>query len=156
MLAPGGGQKTVDCAVEWGATAPLARATARPKAKFVCRDSDPACDTDAVAGQCTIEVLPCTAVADGRVSTCDPSAPVNATVAPRGSVKDVGVATALGASLGTILMGADVPAGTCGPSVHAVLPLAGRRTAKRTFQVAAPATGAVERDALKVACTAAD
>jgi hypothetical protein len=36
----------------------------------------------------------------------------------------------------------------------AVVPLAGRRTAKRTLQVAAPATGAVERDTVKLVCTA--
>jgi agarase len=156
VLAPGGGQKTADCAVEWGATAPLARAAAKPKATFVCRDGDPACDTDAVAGQCTIEVLPCTAVDDGRIPACVPVAPVNATVAARGSVKDVDAASALTTSLGTVLATANVPPGGCGPAVHAVVTLAGRRTAKRTFQVAAPAAGAVERDAVKVACTAAN
>jgi hypothetical protein len=75
LLAPGAGQKTADCVVEWGATAPLARGAVRPKAKFVCRDGDAACDNDAIAGQCTIEILRAPAVADGRVPTCAPVAP---------------------------------------------------------------------------------
>ena len=69
---------------------------------------------------------------------------------------DIAAAADLQASLATVFAGAAVPAGTCGPTVHAVVPLAGRRTAKRTLQVAAPAIGAVERDTVKVACTAAD
>jgi agarase len=155
LLAPGGGQKAADCTIEWASTSPLARAAKAPKARFVCRDGDPACDVDAVAGQCTIEVAPCTAVPDDRMPACAPIRPSTGTVAPRGSVKDAALASALGASLGLVVGLGDMPPAACGPAVAAVLPLGGRRSVKRTLQVSGPTPFATERDAVRLACVAA-
>ena len=152
VLAPGGGRAAVDCAVEWTATSPVARASAIPKARFLCHDGDPACDTDAVPGQCTIELAPCTAVADDRVPACTPIPPSSVAITLRGAVQDPALATDVSSSLATVLGGAGTPPGSCGPAIPAVLPLAGRRSSKQTLQIAAPTTFGTERDTVRLVC----
>lgn len=150
LLAPGG-RRSTDCAVEWAATSPATATKRLPIPRFVCRDGDPACDTDAVVGQCTIEILPCTAVEDGRLA-CTPAAPSSATVTLRGTIKDPALAASAVASLALVEAPAGAPAGTCGPAVVATLPLGGRRSAKRTVQVSASVAGGVDRDAVRLVC----
>ena len=154
LLAPGGGRAAVDCALEWAATAPLARMSRVPKSRFVCTDGDPACDTDAVAGQCTIEVTPCTAVGDARLAACALYPPTSALVTLRGTVQDPAMGSALDASLAAVLGPAATPPASCGPAVPAVLPLAGRRAAKRTLKIDASTPFGPDRDTLKLVCTA--
>jgi hypothetical protein len=154
LLTPAGGRKPIDCALEWGSTAPLARPRVVSKARFACQDGDPSCDTDAIAGQCTIELTPCAAVDDDRLATCLPAAPASALVKPRGPFPGP-LATALHASLATVFADASVPPGTCGPAVPVVLPLAGTGPAKRTIQVVASLGAGTERDTLRLACVPA-
>jgi hypothetical protein len=155
LLAPGGGRARPDCAIEWAATAPLARSRPVPKARFVCTDGDPACDTDDVAGQCTIEVAPCAAVADRRLPTCVPLAPASVRVRVRRAVQDPTLAAALAGSLDAVLASAGPAPGGCGPSIPVVLPLARGRPVTRTVEIVASAAGASDRDALRVMCRAA-
>lgn len=155
VLAPGGGQKTADCTLEWASTSPLARPAALPKARFVCHDGDPACDVDTVAGQCTIEVAPCTAVPDERLAACTPHRPASAVVMPRGSVKDTALAGTLASSLAAVVGVVETAQASCGPAALAVLPLAGRRSARRTLHVAGPTPFATERDGVRLVCLAA-
>jgi hypothetical protein len=150
LLAPGGGRPAADCAIEWTATAPVARASGVPKARFVCRDGDPACDLDVVGGQCTVEVAPCVAIADGRLAGCAPVVPAGAAVRTRGTVQDPALRAAAEASLATVL-GAGTPA-SCGPAVAAILPLPGRGAARRTLQVKASLGTATDRDTIRLTC----
>src|SRR6185503_13757757 len=115
LLVPGSGARA-DCVVEWAATAPpvTARPGRRPLPKFVCRDGDPACDTDAVADQCTIEVQPCAAVADDRLPHCTPAFPASIRVTAPGA--DTTVLDALTASSATVVETAPATAGSCGPA----------------------------------------
>jgi agarase len=152
VLAPGGGPKAGDCAVEWAATASLRSARRLPKARFVCQDGDAACDLDAIAGQCTIEIAPCAAVDDVRLPACAAAAPASALVNPRGDA-DVASAVALHASLATVFAGAGAAPGSCGPAMPATLPLAGRRSVTRTWTVTAAGTPA-DRDTVRVSCVA--
>jgi agarase len=150
-LAPGG-RATNDCAVEWSATASATPTKRGPKPLFVCHDGDPACDTDSTPGQCTIEVSPCTAVADGRLATCPAVAPSSVVVTARGAVKDLALAAATTSSLTLVNEAAGTPGSACGPAVVATLPLSGRRSAKRTLQVAASLAGGTDRDAVRLVC----
>ena len=154
-LAPGpAGSRANDCLVEWGGTAPLNPSRrVSPRARFVCRDGDPSCDTDAVPDQCTIEVQPCAAVADSRLA-CAPGPPTSAAVERLSPVEVPGLAAELQASLDTITV-PGTHSGACGPAVAVVLPLNGRPTSRLALRTRAAAAAAVDLDAVLLICTAA-
>jgi hypothetical protein len=159
VLAPGGDRdRRTDCVLEWAATAPPpapprpgATRPLVPRPRFACRDGDPRCDTDAVPGQCTIEVLPCAAVPDARLPECAPRAPD----AVRVRVGDAALAAALQTSVATVAGGASAAPAACGPAVPAVLALDGRRRARATVRTAATAAGGVDHDVVRLRCEAA-
>lgn len=152
-LAPGGARRATDCIVEWTATAPLLRGTfaaGRPRAAFRCRDGDPACDTDTVPGQCTIELAPCTAIGDSRLPGCAGPSPVTVHVTRPTAAADGTLHAALQASLETLAAGA--PAGSCGPAVPVTLPLAQRRRARQRVRTVVESGGRTDRDAIQLVC----
>lgn len=153
VLVPGGGAEA-ECVLEWASTAPAARARRgrRPPPRLVCRDGDPACDTDQVIGQCTVEVQPCAAVADGRLQRCAPRAPVAVRVAAPSSRTDAALRDLLSASLATVVAAAGAGPGTCGPAVAVTLPLDGRARVQRVVRTVASADPGVDRDAVRVRC----
>src|SRR5262249_17748407 len=55
----GRGRAATRCLVEWRPLDGVAASSVRQRAGLVCQDGDPACDHDAVVGQCTFEVLLC-------------------------------------------------------------------------------------------------
>jgi agarase len=153
-LAPGAaGGRANDCLVEWASTAPLLptrRVSAR--ARFVCRDGDPSCDTDTVVGQCTIEVQPCATVDDSRLP-CSAAVPSAIAVERLAPVSDDAVVAALQASLDTITVPNTVEA--CGPAVPIVIPLNGRAVRRRALQTRASIGDRADRDAVRLVCVAA-
>lgn len=76
-LYMGGGSKLIDCQAEWRVEVPPTLEGYR-SGKLRCRDGDPACDNDSVAGQCTFRVQACFNVPDRRLLTCDPLQTVTA------------------------------------------------------------------------------
>jgi len=149
QLAPGGvGRRGEDCIVEWTSTAPppLRRRTP-PASRFACVDGDASCDTDSVAGQCTIDVTPCAAIDDTRLA-CAVAAP-NVISVTRLSPDTPALGAALQASLDSIAQPGTLP-GTCGAAVRVVLP-AGRRATLRTHAAAA---ARVDRDTVRLICKA--
>lgn len=153
-LAPGfAGRAGSDCLVEWTSTAPtIPIDRPSPRSRFVCRDGDPLCDTDAVAGQCTIEVQPCTPGDDPRVA-CLGEPPATAAVGRLAPVDDPLLGAALQASLDTLTAGG--APGTCGPAVPIVLTLDGRRTRRLALRARATAGTRVDADVVRITCTAA-
>lgn len=154
-LAPGtAGGAAHDCLIEWGSTAPL-KPTRRvsPRALFVCRDGDPSCDVDAVAGQCTIEVQPCVGIDDSRLR-CPAAVPSAAAVEHISLAADPELAAALQASLDTLTAPGSAP-GACGPAVPIVLALDGRAIRRRVFYTRATLGDRTDRDGVRLLCRAA-
>jgi hypothetical protein len=125
-LAPGfAGRANSDCLIEWASTAPtIPKDRPSPRSRFVCRDGDPLCDTDAVSGQCTIELQPCAPGDDARVACV--AAPATTAMVGRLMPDNAAIATGLQSSL----LGPDRrrrPPGTCGPAVPVVLTLNDKR-----------------------------
>ena len=149
-LAPGfAGRAGNDCLVEWTSTAPsIPINRPSPRSRFVCRDGDPLCDTDAVAGQCTIELQPCTPGDDARVA-CAGAIPTAAEVG-RLSPDNPALTTALQASLDTL--GAP---GTCGPALPLVLTLNGKRISRQAIRTRADAGARADADVVRLTCEAA-
>jgi predicted AlkP superfamily pyrophosphatase or phosphodiesterase len=77
-LIPGGGSRTKDCQAEYLVMNPnnTPRFDRRglPRRTQTCRDGDPTCDTDGVAGQCTLQVGLCLVNADPRLPCTSPAA----------------------------------------------------------------------------------
>jgi hypothetical protein len=154
VLAAGrGGASRSDCLVEWTSTAPLANRPARavPAARFLCTDGDPSCDTDDVADQCTIEIAPCTAVADSRLPLCAPAQPAAVSVSTRTTPNPM-LEASLAASLDSVLAATGARPGSCGAAVPVVLPLAGRGRANVTLRVVAQGAAAGDRESIRLIC----
>jgi hypothetical protein len=150
VLVPGRGA-VADCVVEWASTAPPAttRQKARPLSRFLCRDGDPACDTDAVAGQCTIEVQACVAITDSRRPRCLPRVPTTIRVVAPSARKDPATRDAVAQSIATVEDAADAAAGSCGPAVAVTLPVNAR---SRVIRTVASGGDTRDRDAVRVSC----
>jgi hypothetical protein len=73
-FVPGGGNRSRDCLVEWQVRGWTPGATDRQIAR--CHDGDPACDADAVDGQCTFTISASFNQPDPRLP-CDPSSGVD-------------------------------------------------------------------------------
>jgi len=156
-LAPGTGATRVgECIVEWATTAAVVQPRNRisSRARFACTDGDPACDTDTVAGQCTIEVQPCVGIADRRAARCTARVPEAVEVASTAPSPDPALVAALQASLATVAV-PGTPLGTCGTAVPVVLSLNGHKTARRTVRTRAMGGSRVDRDAVQLLCSAA-
>lgn len=160
LLAAGGrGSSRTDCTIEWAATAPLAapRSGRRPPpARFTCRDGNPACDTDTISGQCTVEIQPCAAVSDARLPACMPTSPATVRVTKPTATEDPGLNAALAASLQTIAASAGAHPGSCGPAVHVVTALGSRTRAHRTVRTSAEGATGRDREAIRIICERAD
>ncbi|HEV7731874.1 MAG TPA: hypothetical protein VGR62_06915 [Candidatus Binatia bacterium] len=140
-LVAGGGKAATDCALEFATSAsPLLR----------CTDGDPRCDRDGIAGQCTVDVLPCVQVTDGRF-TCPASPPTGVVVKQPSVRKDPALRAALEQSLTAALAAG---AGACGPAVTVTMPLGPRRSVTTKLAVLAQVPAGRERDTLKLRCDA--
>jgi hypothetical protein len=153
-LAPGfAGRAGSDCLVEWTSTAPsIPINRPSPRSRYVCRDGDPLCDTDAVSGQCTIEVQPCAAGDDARVACAGEF--LTAVSVGKLSPSSPAIAGALQASLDALLAAGAAP-GTCGPAVPVVLPLNGRRTSRLAVRTRAAAGTRSDADVVRLTCQSA-
>ena len=153
-LAPGfAGRASSDCLIEWASTAPtIPKDRPSPRSRFVCRDGDPLCDTDAVSGQCTIELQPCAPGDDARIACA--SAPATTAMVGRLSTDNAAVATGLQSSL-DVLTAAGAAPGTCGPAVPIVLTLNGKRASRLAVRTRAAAAGRSDADVVRLTCQAA-
>jgi cysteine-rich repeat protein len=77
LRIPGGGGRTIDCALEWSAALDPANVDADsrslPRNRQTCVDGDPACDFDATAGSCRFHLFMCLGGGDARLG-CPPVA----------------------------------------------------------------------------------
>lgn len=142
LLITGGGRTATDCAIELATSASSSRD---------CHDGDPRCDRDAIAGQCTIDVLPCVQIADTRLA-CTPSMPAGVLVRKPSVRKNPALRAAFEASLAAAVAAGP---GACGPAVEVVIPLGSRRTATTRLSVQATTPAGRERDKLRLRCLAA-
>ncbi len=65
----GGGSRATDCLLEWEFSRE-GGVRRRPDPGIDCRDNDPTCDGDQIAGQCSIGVTPRTLQSDRRLPRC--------------------------------------------------------------------------------------
>jgi agarase len=142
LLVAGGGKAATDCVIELATSASPA---------LRCTDGDPRCDRDAVAGQCTVDVLPCVQVTDGRLG-CVPAAPTSVLVRQPSVRKDPALRAAFEQSLTAALAAGP---GACGPAVTVTLPLGSKRSVTAKLSVLASVPAGRERDTLKLRCQAA-
>jgi hypothetical protein len=156
VLVPGGRGARTDCSLEWTATAapepPRGNNTRGPLARFTCTDGDPGCDTDAIAGQCTIDVAACAPIADARVPRCTPTMPTSLASLVRGGDHAAAQQSALDAALAELTSAA---AGSCSNAVRFVIPLDDRPRRNRKLRTTATLPAGVDRDALRLTCVAA-
>jgi hypothetical protein len=139
--------------VEWSSTTPISARPGRavPPARYVCVDGDPSCDTDDVPDQCTIEIVPCSAIIDSRLPLCSAAQPAAVEVTVR-TPADPSLESSLASSLASVLTGAGAQPGSCGAAVPVVMPLAGRGKARATLRVAAEAVPTADRDTIRLVC----
>lgn len=71
----GGKAKKQDCLAAFRVSSVSSRPSTKGKApkQVVCKDGDPTCDTDEVAGTCTVALGVCFGRSDARLSTCTPA-----------------------------------------------------------------------------------
>lgn len=158
LLVPGGTDAQDECLLEWSATAPstsrLKGGVTLPTGKLVCRDGDPSCDVDAVAGQCTFEVAPCAPTTDTRFPACTPAPLTELQLVQPAAARLPEAAAALGASLGQLL-GAPAPGDAvsrCGHAVPFTIELGYRRRAVQTVAARARAGDRRDADRLQLVC----
>jgi hypothetical protein len=159
FFVPGGGPRKPDCQLEWrvrnAAARPGVTGAAPPRVR--CHDGDAGCDTDAVAGTCTLPVALCVGRSDARLPKCTAAATASiALLAPSASDPTASALLAALAALGGTSGGDGVVAfapslapGTCTETVPLVLPV-GTKVALRVRAV--PAAGARDADVVRIAC----
>jgi agarase len=141
FLVAGGGKAATDCAIELATSA---------SPGLRCTDGDARCDRDAVDGQCTVDVLPCVQVTDGRLAGT-PAMPSGVVVKQPTVRKDPALNAAFSQSLGDALAAGP---GACGRAVTVTIPLGARRSATAKLSVLAQVPAGRERDTLKLRCDA--
>jgi agarase len=141
FLVTGGGKAATDCAIELATSA---------SPGLRCTDGDPRCDRDDVDGQCTVDVLPCVQVTDGRLA-CTPAMPAGVVVKQPTVRKDPALNAAFAQSLGDAIAAGP---GACGRAVTVTIPLGPRRSATAKLSVLAEVPAGRERDTLKLRCDA--
>ena len=163
-----GGPTGPDCVAEWQLTrtSGAGRPTITGKTPVVqrCRDGDPACDTDATNGTCTLQVALCFARHDPRVRSCFPRPVASWTlVAPKATaspelVSDViAAAKALGPSSASgSLVTYDPPLDTtlrCTAPIPIVVTRPSGRLGKLKLQGRATSSRVRDVDTLRLVCT---
>lgn len=142
LLIAGGGKPATDCAIELATSA---------SPSLRCTDGDPRCDRDAVAGQCTVDVLPCVQISDARLA-CTPSMPAGILVRQPTAKKDPALRAAFEQSLAAAVAAGP---GACGPAVTVTMALGPKRAMVTKLSVLASVPAGRERDTLKLRCEAA-
>ncbi len=160
FLVPGGGPPRSDCLVEWrvmnAAARPGVKGTAPPRVR--CKDGDAGCDTDGVAGTCTLPLAVCASHEDARLPKCELRGLASWTLvqpppdqAPAPALLEA--MAALGPSLvegGTITFGPLTAAERCTEIVDVTLPVRGKLRLKTT---AVPGGGSPkDGDVLRLVC----
>lgn len=143
LLVPGRGKPTTDCAIEIATSA---------SPSLECIDGDPRCDRDAIAGQCTIDVLPCVAVSDARLP-CTAALPGSVVVRQPTLRKDPALRASLEQSLAAAVAAGP---GACGPAAVVAIPRGPRRSASVKLSFRAEHPAGPERDAFRLRCVAGD
>jgi cysteine-rich repeat protein len=160
----GGGSIASDCWAAWRmentSNVPLYDSRGRINRKQRCRDGDPACDFDAIAGQCTFHVAVC--VNNSEPAGCEPVRLLSWSVR-KPSAKQAAAQPVL-ATLRSALTTAVVPnvvgAGTpnlCSPYADVTLPLKGSPGAYKASKLALGADGTsydglIDGDTLALRC----
>jgi hypothetical protein len=155
---PGRGKRRHQCIVEWLPAAPFA--TARkgfPSSRLRCRDGNPACDDDGIAGQCTFRIALCINNEDPRVPQCRPSSLRSLKIrspklrSPRNSVDAVNAR-----SLAAAIDLGEQTTNRCSDHLPIVVPTRGARAGSKKLQVRATTSrGEAARARLKLTCAPA-
>lgn len=152
LRIPGGGGRTIDCALEWSAALDPATVDtdshSLPRNRQVCVDGDPACDFDTTAGTCRFHLFVCLAGGDARLG-CPPLA-VSSVDLLRPAVGDPTRAGFVDA-----LQAIGFPAGPgeeCSQHVAVDVPVGRQLRAKTRTRLA---SGKTDSDNLKLKCLAA-
>ena len=147
----GNGSLRSDCLVEWNFTpASVAMWGLIPRA--VCRDNDPSCDADQLAGQCTFQLSVCFNVADRRLPSCSPAAAIveRQLITPNAAQPQDAVDAANGDAITAALPAVPVTEpGRCTAAIPFVVPAGGARWIRF---VARAADGRSDHDRLRLAC----
>jgi len=150
---PGIGPASKRCSVEWlplGGTAPR---HGLPPATLRCTDGDPGCDADAIAGQCTFQVLVCINNSDPRFRACVPYHTSSLEVlTPNGTRPRDAVDGANAAALESALDLDTQRPNDCSAPVSLVVPLNGSRPGVRTFMLRARTSTGPGKARLKLVC----
>ena len=169
FFVPGDGPATTDCLGQWRVMNAAQRPGPRGKAptRQRCRDGDPGCDADGVAGTCTFPVALCLNRTDARLPKCRSALIGSWTLRkPQTAVggDDAALATSLlGAvsTLGASAIGGDVvrfsPAleatDVCSEPVPVVVTRQGNRSASRVLRVQIDTAGGTrDSDVLTLVC----
>jgi predicted AlkP superfamily pyrophosphatase or phosphodiesterase len=176
-LIPGGGSRAKDCQTEYLVLNPnnTPRLDRRglPRRTQTCRDGDATCDTDAVAGQCSMLVGLCLVNADSRLPCTSPAvatwelrSPRTSSSRPFDAANAGGLLAAVeaipgpfttsreGASNNVVRLTPPAPGG-CSDLVPFVVPTRGTRAGKTRLVTRSADAGRVFRDSdrLKLVCT---
>jgi cysteine-rich repeat protein len=151
LRIPGGGGKTLDCALEFRAAlhAVAVDHHGLPKNAQVCVDGDPACDFDPAPGRCSMKVWTCAGGADARLA-CSATAVSSVEVRAPSALQ----APALRAALVSALAAVGFPVGPgerCSARVDVSAPV-GKSIAVRLRGHLA--NGLRDNDTLKIKCRA--
>ncbi|MCW5892534.1 MAG: matrixin family metalloprotease [bacterium] len=153
VCVPAGGKAFVRCLVEWRPAAPTTLRRGLPAGRVVCRDGDPACDADALPGQCTLVAQPCINNVDPRFPDCVALATSRlALVGAKGArgrrAADAALAVALAAAID---LRAQTP-NQCGAPLSLVVPTRGARPGKRVVALRAETRTGRATATLRLTC----
>lgn len=140
----GSGPPRSRCFAEWRPLAPVTIQAGRPSVRLRCRDNDPSCDADSIAGQCTFQAMLCVNNDDPRLPACVPWETTNVTLRkPRttaGDPTDRSNATALLAAIPSLVT---PEPNTCSAPIALVVPTKGAGRGTRVIKLkTATLTGA--------------
>jgi hypothetical protein len=147
----GGGSRRTDCLAEWNFSSATAMVM-QPIPTATCRDGDPACDADDLAGQCTFTLSVCFNVADRRLPRCATEAPITAyrfsspSALPSHDTLEAANAAALAAALPALPL---VDADHCTETVPFIVPSGSTRWIRFVTQAA---DGRRDADRLRFTC----
>ena len=148
---PAPGKPPVRCLAEWRpeASAPLRKGL--PSLTLRCRDGDPSCDGDAIAGQCTVRAQLCINNADPRFPACIPLATTSIAVRSPKRARDAADTANLATLAGALDLRAQAP-NQCSAPLGLVVPTRGARPGRKVVKLAVSAQSGRAQSVLKLIC----
>lgn len=148
---PAPGKPAMRCLVEWRPDGPVATRKGLPSATLRCRDGDPACDTDADPGRCTVRAQLCINNADARFPACIPLVTTSLAVRAPKRARDAADAANLAALSGALDLGRQ-SRNQCSAPLALVVPMRGTRPGRKVVKVAVTAQSGRAVGVLKLVC----